>query len=38
MTHLPAIEPGCFDEAILELRELVRWCDGMVWSSPETSG
>ena len=104
MTHLPAIEPGCFDEAIasnlldgaetmprililygsvrersysrfaaeeagrllakmgaevkifnpsglplpddapdshpkvLELRELVRWCDGMVWSSPERHG
>ncbi|GBU14477.1 hypothetical protein AwEntero_30780 [Enterobacterales bacterium] len=104
MTHLPAIEPRCFDEAIasklldgaesmprililygsvrersysrfaaeeagrlltqmgaevkifnpsglplpddapdshpkvLELRELVRWCDGMVWSSPERHG
>ena len=23
---------------VLELRELVRWCDGMVWSSPERHG
>ncbi|ARZ78526.1 hypothetical protein AM409_09745 [Enterobacter cloacae complex sp.] len=23
---------------MLELRELVRWCDGMVWSSPERHG
>lgn len=23
---------------VLELRELVRWCDGMIWSSPERHG
>ncbi|NDJ59304.1 arsenical resistance protein ArsH [Enterobacteriaceae bacterium 4M9] len=23
---------------VVELRELVRWCDGMVWSSPERHG
>lgn len=23
---------------VMELRELVRWCDGMVWSSPERHG
>ena len=23
---------------VIELRELVRWCDGMVWSSPERHG
>ncbi|HDY85483.1 hypothetical protein LCGC14_0750570 [marine sediment metagenome] len=23
---------------VMELRELVRWCDGMIWSSPERHG
>lgn len=26
------------DPKVLELRELVRWCDGMIWSSPERHG
>ncbi|EJG2386251.1 arsenical resistance protein ArsH [Kluyvera ascorbata] len=25
-------------QKVVELRELVRWCDGMVWSSPERHG
>ncbi len=25
-------------QKVRELRELVRWCDGMVWSSPERHG
>lgn len=26
------------DPKVLELRKLVRWCEGMVWSSPERHG
>ena len=34
---LPDDAPGTHPK-VTELRSLVRWCDGMVWSSPERHG
>ena len=40
-THLLPLVDDNADEThpkVAELRELVTWCDGMVWSSPERHG
>lgn len=34
----PANQDGAEHSKVAELRQLVEWCDGMVWSSPERHG